>query len=355
MKLAESRWRYGPGYINLNERGTYSCFVCLGHRQRRRATFKTLSDAKAWIMAGTDCARPDQALVEDALRARSMLPDDVTLEEAARYWAGRHKGANPTTVAKAWESYRGEVSRLIRPRTMASYRQAVTALIAHVGAEAQLDNVTPERVEEFLAGHTPVMRNNHIRALSAFFSWCVAHGYAVENAAAPVKRARIPQTKPAVFTPDEVRRLLAVAADIQPRTVAYFALGFFAGLRPDEARRVRPSNIANGWIVLDGDITKTADARTVAVRPCLAAWLAKYPVPENGSDVKRIKAVRAAWGAWKQDVARHSYATYAYEESHDAVRVASEMGHAGTEVFFRHYRALAAPGSSKAYFSILPP
>lgn len=37
-----------------------------------------------------------------------------------------------------------------------------------------------------------------------------------------------------------------------------------------------------------------------------------------------------------------------------AVAVASEMGHGGTSVFFKHYRALAKPGDGKKWFAIEP-
>ena len=86
-----------------------------------------------------------------------------------------------------------------------------------------------------------------------------------------------------------------------------------------------------------------------------AAYVERVALDSPAHIRQAKKAVRRAFGPWPQDVARHSYASYAYEECKDAVRVASEMGHAGTEVFFRHYRALAAPGSSAEYFAILPP
>lgn len=355
-KLAPTRWRYGPGYINETPRGTYSAYVCLGHGKRRRAVLKTLSEAKAWILSGSAGATPDQLLLEDALRARDLLPDSVSIEEAARYWRDHHHDAdNPTPLRDAWAAYQAEVSRLIRPRTLCSYRQAANALMAAVGDGALLDRVTAPRIEALLARKTPHMRNNYIRALSAFLGWCASHGLVGENPVPKIRRARIPQGTPSILTPAECRRLLSIAVDTRPGAVAYFALGLFAGLRPEEALRVRPLNVLNGWLVLDGSITKTADARTVRVRPCLAAWLAKYPIPPSGFARKALQAVRARFGAWHPDIARHSFATYAYEECGDAVRVASELGHSGTAVFFRHYRALAAPGTGAEWFSIMPP
>ena len=51
---------------------------------------------------------------------------------------------------------------------------------------------------------------------------------------------------------------------------------------------------------------------------------------------------------------RHSYASYAYDLTRDAALVASEMGHRGTDIFFRHYRGLVTPGDGARYFNLLP-
>ncbi|MBR3087323.1 MAG: hypothetical protein IKH04_13080 [Kiritimatiellae bacterium] len=348
-------WRYGPGTIRLTPSGTYAAFVALGHGKRRRAVLKTIAEAKAWILAGESRSGPDRMLVEDAMRARAILPPEVTLEEAARHWAAtRRPGPGSVALGDAWAAYAAEAARLVRPRTMQGYRHALEGLVETLGSRAAVSAIGPDDIERAVSGRSPHARNNRLRAYGAFFSWCVDRGHCETNPAAKVRKARIAHGVPAVLSIDDGRRLLRLAAKIEPRSVALFALGMFAGLRPEEAVRVRPSNVVNGYVVLSGDITKTADARTVKIRPNLAAWLARYPVPARGCPEKGIKAVRKAFGKWAQDVARHSYATYAYEESGDAVRVASEMGHGGTEVFFRHYRALAAPGSGREWFRIRP-
>ena len=110
--------------------------------------------------------------------------------------------------------------------------------------------------------------------------------------------------------------------------------------------------------MLDASITKTADSRTVRIRPNLEKWLAAYPVekyPPCRATPTRIKALHKRAGVpWPHDCLRHSFATYAYEQAHDAAAVAAELGHAGTSVFFKHYRALASPGDGERFFSIVP-
>lgn len=73
------------------------------------------------------------------------------------------------------------------------------------------------------------------------------------------------------------------------------------------------AQVRQEYIVLDGSATKTADARTIAIRPNLRAKLRKK---------ERIP--------WSPDCMRHTFATMAYELTKDAAAVAADMGHAGT-------------------------
>ena len=114
------------------------------------------------------------------------------------------------------------------------------------------------------------------------------------------------------------------------------------------------------YITLGASQTKTASARTVAIRPNLRAILDRHPVRESvtqGLSPDRFRkvlvaVVKASGIQWTQDVLRHSFASYAYELSRDAPATAYEMGHRGTDIFFRHYRGLVPPGSGNAFFSL---
>ena len=104
---------------------------------------------------------------------------------------------------------------------------------------------------------------------------------------------------------------------------------------PHPARRLlrhcavhRVASIRNGYIVLTADQTKTADARTVPVRQNLAAWLAAYP-PADLASVTPSVIYRFRTHCpvnWAPDCCRHSYASYAYELTHNATEVAADLG-----------------------------
>ncbi|MCL1920375.1 MAG: tyrosine-type recombinase/integrase, partial [Kiritimatiellaeota bacterium] len=162
----------------------------------------------------------------------------------------------------------------------------------------------------------------------------------------------------------QAEALLRTAEAEHPEAVPYLALGLFAGIRPGELHRMTAASIRteSGYIMLTGAETKTSDARTIRIRPNLAEWLAAHHPADRIAALsprrhqRLISEIRSVAGIreWQPDVMRHSFATYAYELEKDAAHIAAEMGHHGTAVFFRHYRALALPGDGAAFFSIMP-
>ena len=317
-----------------------------------------------------------RAQLLDARHALSLLPSGATLADAARAWLAASRPPPSDRLSVCRDVFLSErAASDVRPVTLALYRQAANRLIAHAG-DIPAASVTRAAVESLVAGLSPHARNGLLRHAGAFLSWCAKTGRIPADPAATVSRARVNEPPRGIITPRQAEALMAAAAARRPDIVPYLALGLFAGIRPDELGRLQPERIGAAYILLDGSVTKTRDTRSVEVRPNLAAWLAAYP-PRAGKPVaplarKRLyavlRAVRAATeglavkagdpalavSGWPSDCARHCYATYAYDLTRDAARVASEMGHKGVQVFFTHYRALATPGDGEKYFGITP-
>ncbi len=348
---AKRRWRYGPGIITLNERGTYSCFVSLGHGKCRRAVLKTVAEAKAWI---TTDSKPDQLLVEEAAEARSRLPQDVSLLDAVEFWLEHNKARVQKRLSDAWEEYRSAVKDSLRARTFQSYEAVVRRLSSRYG-DKPVSFFTRDRIQAFVDEMTKQTRNFTLRSLSPLFSFCVEQGYVERNPCAFVRRAKVEKRAPAVLSVKRAAALMRFVSNYAPRLVPYYAVGLFAGVRPQELLQIQRADFKNGYIFISEKVAKTGDARSVPVMPNLGAWLARFPFPAAGFNATQVKRFRASAGLrLPQDVLRHSYATYLYELKKDAAFVASTMGHAGTAVFFSNYRALAAPGDGERFFSILP-
>lgn len=352
---------YGHGHIARapNGRG-YDASVYLPDG-RRRARLPTLAEAKAWLDAQdpADTVALTAAQLRDAKTAFALLPHGATLTQAAQALAIQADEARRALDLPALaEDYLLRKSKTLRPATLATYRRVLNALIPKLAQP-----LTRAGLEAALAGKTPHARNTAIRSLSAFFAWCAAIGAIDRNPTEGLRLARVNEPARTILTLRQTRALLAHAQSHAAILLPYLPLCLFAGLRPDEAKRLRPDHIGPEYITLTPAITKTAAARTVSVSPNLRAWLTRHPLPPEGAThglspdrfKKRLtQESRAAGIVWAPDILRHTFASYAYERTRDAAATAYEMGHQGTAIFFRHYRGLVPPGEGEAFFSILP-
>ena len=352
---------YGYGRIRRRPNGSFLADLKDGHGGRTRRTFKTRIEAQFWL--DRQAVEPVEMTVSqlgEAAEAFSLLPDGVTLLEVVR--AGlrtlRATPSSDTPFHVLAEMFVAERGRELRETTTANYRRCLSRALEALG-----DNVaayTTAALREYVAQMTPHNRNRNLRALSAFFSWAVESGHLKTSPVSGIRLAKVAEPSRAVLTPEQMAHLLKAAEAVDARTVPYFALCAFAGLRPTEAVRLTSSEIGAEYITLGAAQTKTASARTVAIRPNLRAILDRHPVRESvtqGLSPDRFRkvlvaVVKASGIQWTQDVLRHSYASYAYELSRDAAATAAEMGHTGTSIFFRHYRGLVPPGSGERWFAI---
>lgn len=354
-----SSFRSGDGTIRATAFGTFQADLRVAGERRRRC-FDSFVAAEQWLAAerrGLPLEPLTSGQYTDAQSALSILPAGVSLCDAAREFVRAHPSTETgERLSEAATAFLRDRSVSVVPRSLASYRQALEAMGRALG-DVIVSSIEPEDLEPVVAASSGSTRNTRIARIGAFFSWCVRTGRIATNPTLRLSRARKVETAIRVLAPAEAERVLRAAERIAPACVPYLAVGMFAGIRPTELRRLTPACFGARYIRLDGSVTKTARARTVAIRPNLAAWLKAYPWRRPPIRVKTIlpqEICPAAKVEWSPDVMRHSFATYAYEKSGSAAEVAAEMGHRGTDVFFKHYRALAEPGDGKRYFGIVP-
>jgi hypothetical protein len=114
----------------------------------------------------------------------------------------------------------------------------------------------------------------------------------------------------------------AVAAN-DMRAVPYFAVCFFAGVRPEAAAKLKWTDVnSNGYLYVPHTANKSGHAYNVATLPVLTRWLEWWAsqgnkqegdlLPFSASSLKRVrkKAMRdAGIVAWVQDGTRKTFAT----------------------------------------------
>jgi integrase len=238
--------------------------------------------------------------------------------------------------------------------------------------------------------------------LHATFQFGVVRKIVRENPASSVEQQKVKGDKVGILAPDQMRRLLETATMLSdPGLLATFAIGGFAGVRPEEVARLTwgAIDLDHGQIDCGAEITKTAKHRYVKIEPALAAWLetamcvfaASNEVEKmnvQGSNFRRrfdlarrlagfdvsselfrlkpdshgcetatpeeLKAERARLEPWPHDAFRHSYASYHLAVFEDAATLALQMGHQTTKMIFSNYRARVKKSDAVAWWKLLP-
>ena len=253
--------------------------------------------------------------------------------------------------------------------------------LARVADAFKMDiaRVTTADVQMWLDGMKAAPRSvkNFRAAASGLFKFAEARGYIArgENPVAGTERIKIRNGEPiSIFTPAEVRRLLAAAKDYFKPVIALQA---FAGLRSAEVMRLdwRDVKLSRGHIELGADKTKTASRRLVPISANLREWLAEHAkrtgkvfphgrayfhelqrdtaaATETQADA-RTKRAALAPVEWKQNALRHSFISYRVAETGDVPRVALESGNSPAMIF-THYRELVTPEDAMQWFAIAP-
>ena len=335
----------------------------VNHAYRRiRKTFPTRGDAEAWadatVLALHNQSAPLSALDQrDARNALNLLPDGVTLTDAARAWLREHPAHQAIPLSEAITAFLEEKEHLnLRPRSLSSVR-AYLLRFERDFSGCTLDTLTPALLSDWLNRLTgPITRNNYRRALTDFGNFCVRHQWLTRNPAAATSAAHVEPAMPAILTITQTRDLLRAVIK-HPSVAPYYALALFAGLRPTELERLNARDIQD-QIHITAAAAKTRQQRYVTISENLRAWLDLYlrPGPVTPPGFRALfERIRTDAGIdWTPDLMRHSFATYHLALHRDAALTAHELGHRGQHMLFQHYRNLATHEDSVAYFSLTP-
>lgn len=360
--------RYVEGIAIRETRPGYHVVDFMVDGRRIRRGFTELSAAETYCRAkrleirnqGTRALSFDDRLRRDALAAlRILKPIGVSLTDAATEYARRHPATATETFRQACDRYllwmrdNGRRELSIKEKTWKLDR------LCREGLEsmpmAAVDAIEVEKIIK--AGvYTQNAARDHLRAAKTIMAF-----YRGENR----QGRRSDEKPPETWKPGTVAAVMAAAESDVPKIVPALAVLFFAGIRPDEMKRMTwdAVNLTSGEIYLSGDITKTRTIRHVEISDNLKSWLLAYRgagklVPSDTRyRTMREKVMKlAAIDSWPVDVARHTYATMLYRLTGDVNKVMAQLGHFGNaETFVRHYKGVPATANeAKVYFRITP-
>jgi integrase len=346
------------------------------------AAAKTLRKSAAEFGHRSQAIRP--GLAEDATAAAALLePWGVSLLEAARFYhAAKETERASKPTSEALDLWIADLEARVRGRTLTNYKQ--TRKRFDVLGDKMLSTVTREELQNIVApsGMASTSAAAHARNGLVFWNWSARRGWCDPALFSKVDRPGNPQRKRIEFLePEEADALLQTAAVFYPDSVAMFAVGLFAGVRPAELARLDPALVTSEGIDVGADESKGISRRHIFPCETLQVWLKKHPF-RNVSNWERVwEAVRrlAGWdlvsefadklvtdgklwklpdphrGPWKQDVMRHSCGTYSVARGEDLAGMAFWFGHTGGETTLRrHYVGKAKRKQALEFYALMP-
>jgi integrase/recombinase XerD len=168
-------------------------------------------------------------------------------------------------------------------------------------------------------------------------------------------RVTIDRSAPCILTVEQSRQLLS---SVPPRCKPYLILGMFAGVRSDEIVRMKWSdiNFETNTVRVDG---KTRRRRIVPLEPIAAELLKACPresesVTPSRSTVRRWKRKAGKsylGGRWRQDILRHTAASYLITKYQDVGKVAFWLGNS-PQIIMTHYHEPVAQNECEKFWSL---
>lgn len=215
-------------------------------------------------------------------------------------------------------------------------------------------------IERFLDSKQIRSRPTLRARLSTLFNFSVRRGYRVDNPCDRLETITLEHIAPAVLTVTETRTVLDWLK-LNPRSLAWFILSTFVGLRPEEAEKTAWSAISfkEGWIRVEAQTSKIRQRRVVYPMPMAMIWLkqakklkAKLPLAPWARRLDRIALTEVlGWSEWKQDVTRHTCASMWLADCGSAATVATALGHSeGT--LRKNYMALVTKADAAKFWGL---
>jgi hypothetical protein len=316
-----------------------------------------------------------------AVSAIERLGSAYSLAEAVEFFLKHHRPPEFTIRLRAASKlFLDEKERDgLRPRTQKALKASIERFIKAVD-DPWTHEVTHQQVEGYLRGlrsadgqkkASKKFWNNTLNDLRGFFAWSATadkttnRPFTFENPAATVRAYDARQVReeqnarPITTELERVQRIFSTLCRWRGGAmIRYFALAYFAGIRPAEIQRFAGReadliNLKTRTITVPANISKTRHERHVAISDNLAAWLEAFPPPITCGNFGRMLTEVKKHFKITHDEARHSFISYhvaAYRSIGDAALQAGNS----ESIIKRHYLNLHPREEGGQFFRIVP-
>ncbi len=289
-------------------------------------------------IAGKYTNRPTtltQQQLKDAEYAIGLLPDNITLQKAAKFFMDATPDVNKT-VKEAYDSWIlcGRDEENLRKISLDDRRNRLRGFIKKHGWQS-LVGVNEDMVRPFVfkSGRKPQTAIGYLSNFRAFFTFCIKREWLKHSPIKHLKKPKVDGNIPEILSLEEAQRLISAASKNKDGVIlAYFSIAMFCGIRPTEihgglmrtkaSRETRPIDWED--LELDADTpvirlskTKGRRPRIVPIPPNCVSLLRsvkKLPIFPKKNGRTRFKEVicEAGLSNWISDCCRHSWASYYY-------------------------------------------
>lgn len=328
-----------------------------------------------WGEVSTRIAASD---AEDAAKALEILKGRCSLSQAAQHWSDwKERCEASVTFSELWRLYMERKEGEASAGYLKDMQRYSASMLEALGGKI-VSEIQPIEIEEALDKNfkTPRQFDNARRTIRPAFSFALKRGYVSENPFTRIEHRKIKKGEVCIATLKECRAVITACTDLSERKklpksylldctacLPAVVIQLFAGVRPMEIQRLQWEHIDfdHGFIKIDHDVAKTRSVRIIRIEPNLRAWLDTLPEKERSGSVvpggyaAKIKAIRYVAGiSQKQDVLRHSFASYHLAAYADLKALQEAMGHGTPEMVLKHYRALVTKADAVEFWKIAP-
>jgi integrase len=303
----------------------------------------------------------------EAVKCDGLLKSaNATLTDAVKFFLKHAKPAGGTkSLADAISEFLASKRKSGKKESYVRNLEFVLNCFKRDFQNHNVNEFTRDEIESWLDRFDNLQtRKNRIRDLSILFEFCRRRGYCGSNPLENIERPIVTRGRPEIFTLNEATALLRTA-ELHPELelLPAVAIGLFAGLRMSEIKQLDWSKVDFDHKVIDVDetIAKMRQQRNVEMSDLLIAWLKPYAKAKGRIIPKgfrrRMENLRrlAKITKWPDNGLRHSYGSYHCAFFQNPIVTANEMGHATTDMLFKHYRNYRiSKKDAEAYWQLAP-
>ena len=315
MTIAKSKTKLWPPIHKLIYTSGETAWqvACMVKGKRIREAFPTKEEAEtraAQIRQMVDnegaaaFSLPADTRAEAAKCIEMLKPYNATISEACEHFVEKVlKFREAPAVADAVKRLLVEKEQKnLRPGTLNDLRHRWGKFAETFGTR-KLNEITGEDLTAWLVKQAsdPVNRHNYRRKIGSLYRLAVKRKWTAENIVEQTERPEMVEAGVGILHVKQIVKLLEHADD--HGLLPFAVLGFFAGVRPDELKKLEWSavNLARRQVVIGPEVAKTKQQRILPLNDTALAWLAtcakkhgRIAAPDNFRKTIR----RMAQGGW---------------------------------------------------------